>query len=181
MHDQLVTHPVRSRFPRLPARAITELLTTIGDRFGRNPRFIECFVPYDAPTCFAHFTVPVKYWGIHDYVGTRVRARLPAQPGPVSPRSRSMTLVFGSDPHVAEPAVGFSVPPPYPYDRCARSRPVCRFVARGVVDCSIGTRAPRSDVAVRPPWRGCDCCLARFDGIRLRRVAPRFRRSRCKP
>ena len=62
---------------------------------------------------------------------------------------------------VADPAVGF-VPPPYPYDRLARSNGWPTRCRAGVVDCSIGTPCDPVPEVAAAGRRGA---LAELDGL----------------
>jgi GTPase len=78
--DQLVTHSGSVAISASTGEGITELLTTVGDRLRAQASIIECFVPYDRADVLAalHRSGEVLV-EVHDNVGTRVRARLPAQ------------------------------------------------------------------------------------------------------
>jgi GTP-binding protein HflX len=79
MRDQLATHPDSVAISAATGEGITELLSTIGDRLRAQAAIIECFVPYDRADVLAalHRSGEVLI-EVHEDVGTRVRARLPA-------------------------------------------------------------------------------------------------------
>jgi GTP-binding protein HflX len=78
--DQLTTHDGSVAISGATGEGIDELLTTIGDRLRAQGAIIECFVPYDRADVLAalHRSGEVLV-EVHDDIGTRVRARLPAQ------------------------------------------------------------------------------------------------------
>ena len=80
MHDQLATHADSVAISAATGAGMAELLATIGDRLRAQGAIIEYFVPYGRADVLAalHRSGEVLV-EVHDNLGTRVRARLPAQ------------------------------------------------------------------------------------------------------
>jgi GTP-binding protein HflX len=80
LKESLVAHPDSVAISAASGDGIAELLGALGDRLRAQAGIVECFVPYDRADVLAalHRSGEVLV-EVHDDLGTRVRARLPAQ------------------------------------------------------------------------------------------------------